>query len=74
VFECAARAAGEGAKDVLSARSWLDRAARVAGYAAPVLEREGMSEREDTDHADGHSALDARRSSKQGNGEWQTVI
>jgi hypothetical protein len=40
----AARAAGERAKDALSARGWLDRAARVTGDTAPALEREGMPE------------------------------
>ncbi len=44
--------AGQRADEALSARGWLDRAARVAGDAAPVLEHEGMWEREETDHAD----------------------
>jgi hypothetical protein len=38
--------AGQRADEALSARGWLDRAARVAGNAASVLERE------ETDHAD----------------------
>ncbi len=37
---------GERAEDALSARGRLDRAARAAGDAAPVLQRE------ETDHAD----------------------
>jgi hypothetical protein len=38
--------------DVQSARGRLSRAVHVTGGAETVLEHEGMSEREETDHAD----------------------
>jgi hypothetical protein len=71
-LKCAAREVGKRVKDALSARGWLDFAARVAGNAASCLSvRRPITQTSAL--VDGNSALDARRSSKQGHEERQTV-